>query len=45
MPEDLRRFAPVVDLPEAKEGDEAPSPTAIAFDPDEGTLLVPEEVS
>lgn len=45
MPEDIRRFTPVVELPEAKEGDEAPAPTAIAFDPEEGTLLVPEEVN
>ena len=34
----------VVALPEAKEGDEAPAPTAIAYDPEEGELLVAEEV-
>ena len=35
----------VVELPEAKEGDEAPSNRAIAIDPDEGVILVPEEVN
>ena len=37
--------AELIELPEAKEGDEAPTPTAIAIDPEEGTLLVPEEVN
>ena len=37
--------AELIELPEAKEGDEAPSSTAIAFDPEEGTLLVPEEIN
>lgn len=32
----------VMTIPEAKEGDEAPSPTSIAIDPEEGVLLVPE---
>lgn len=31
-------------LPEATEGDEAPSNRTIAIDPDEGVILVPEEV-
>ena len=30
-------------LPEAKEGDEAPSARSVAIDTDEGVLLVPEE--
>ena len=34
----------LIELPEAKEGDEAPAPTAIAYDPEEGELLVAEEV-
>lgn len=34
----------VIELPEAKEGDEAPAPTAVAYDPEEDELLITEEV-